>query len=62
MTLPGLALFYGGLVRKRNVLSTMMQSLMIACLVSLLWAFIGYSIAFGPGATETAVSYTHLIG
>ena len=53
MTLPGLALFYGGLVRKRNVLSTMMQSLMIACLVSLLWAFIGYSIAFGPGATET---------
>jgi Amt family ammonium transporter len=50
MTLPGLALFYGGLVRKRNVLATMMQSLTIACLVSVLWAFVGYSIAFGPGA------------
>jgi Amt family ammonium transporter len=52
MTLPGLALFYGGMVRKKNVLATMMQSLTIACLVSILWALIGYSIAFGPGASE----------
>jgi Amt family ammonium transporter len=51
MTLPGLALFYGGMVRKKNVLATLMQSLTIACLVSLLWALIGYSIAFGPGAS-----------
>ncbi len=51
MTLPGLALFYGGMVRRKNVLATMMQSLTIACLVSLLWALIGYSIAFGPGAS-----------
>jgi Amt family ammonium transporter len=52
MTLPGLALFYGGMVRKKNVLATMMQSLTIACLVSILWALVGYSIAFGPGASE----------
>ena len=52
MTLPGLALFYGGMVRKRNVLATMMQSLTIASLVSVLWALFGYSIAFGPGASH----------
>jgi Amt family ammonium transporter len=52
MTLPGLALFYGGLVRRKNVLGTMMQSLTIACLVSIIWAIVGYSIAFGPGSTH----------
>lgn len=46
MTIPGLALFYGGLVRKKNVLSTLMQSFACCCLVSLLWIFIGYSLAF----------------
>jgi ammonium transporter, Amt family len=51
MTIPGLALFYGGLVRKKNVLSTLMQSFAACCLVSLLWIFFGYSIAFsGTGA------------
>jgi len=47
MTLPGLALFYGGLVRARNVLSVFMQCYGIACLMSLLWLAFGYSIAFG---------------
>ncbi len=49
MTLPGLALFYGGLVRARNVLSVFMQCFGIACLMSILWLAVGYSIAFGDG-------------
>jgi Amt family ammonium transporter len=49
MTLPGLALFYGGLVRSRNVLSVFMHCYAIACLMSVLWFLLGYSIAFGPG-------------
>jgi Amt family ammonium transporter len=50
MTAPGLALFYGGLVRRKNVLSTMMQSFFILCLISLQWVLWGYSLAFGPDA------------
>ncbi len=51
MTIPGLALFYGGLVRKKNVLSTLMQSFAACCLVSILWVIAGYSFAFsGQGA------------
>lgn len=50
MTVPGLALFYAGLVRKKNVLSTMMQSFACCCLVSLLWIFFGYSFAFSGTA------------
>jgi Amt family ammonium transporter len=49
MTIPGLALFYGGMVRKMNVLSIMMQSFAITCLVTVLWMIIGYSLAFSPG-------------
>ncbi len=49
MSLPGLALFYGGLVRARNVLSVFMHVYAIACLMSLLWLAVGYSIAFGEG-------------
>jgi len=49
MTLPGLALFYGGLVRARNVLSVFMHCYAIACLMSVLWFAFGYSIAFGSG-------------
>src|SRR6201986_416785 len=49
MTLPGLALFYGGLVRKKNVLSVLAQCLGIAGLVTLLWWSFGYTPAFGPG-------------
>jgi len=49
MTGPGLALFYGGLVRKKNILGTMMQSFTMMCLVTILWAIVGYSLAFGHG-------------
>ena len=51
MTGPGLALFYGGLVRRKNVLGTMMQSFAMMCIVTVLWALIGYSLAFGPGTS-----------
>jgi Amt family ammonium transporter len=50
MTLPGLALFYGGLVRTKNVLSVLMQCFAICCLVSLLWVAFGYSLAFSESA------------
>ena len=50
MTIPGLGLFYGGLVRMRNVLSVIMHSFVILCTVSLLWAVIGYSLVFGDGS------------
>lgn len=49
MTLPGLALFYGGLVRSKNVLSVLMQCFSITCLASLLWLVVGYSMAFSEG-------------
>src|SRR5437868_7855242 len=49
MTGPGLALFYGGLVRKRNVLATMMQSFILMGVITVLWAIYGYSIAFAEG-------------
>ena len=49
MTIPGIALFYGGMVRKKNVLATVMQSFAITCLISIVWMVIGYSIAFGDG-------------
>ena len=48
MTIPGLAFFYGGLVRRKNVLSVLMQCFMMMCLVSLQWALVGYSLSFGP--------------
>ena len=51
MTLPGLALFYGGLVRSRNVLSVFMHCYAIACLMSVLWLAVGYSISFGNGTS-----------
>ena len=51
MTIPGLALFYGGMVRKKNVLATLMQSFAITCLVTVLWVIAGYSIAFIPGSS-----------
>jgi len=48
MTIPGLAFFYGGLVRRKNVLSIMMQCFVIVCVISLQWMLFGYSLAFGP--------------
>jgi ammonium transporter, Amt family len=50
MTIPGLALFYGGMVRKKNVLATLMQSFAITALVTILWMVLGYSLAFMPGS------------
>ncbi len=49
MTIPGLALFYGGMTRKKNVLSVLMQSFAITCLISIIWMVVGYSLAFSKG-------------
>jgi ammonium transporter, Amt family len=51
MTIPGLALFYGGLVRSKNMLSILMQTTMIACMVMIIWVVYGYSMAFGGGTS-----------
>ncbi len=48
MTIPGLAFFYGGLVRRKNVLATIMQSFLVLCLISVQWILWGYSLSFGP--------------
>jgi len=57
MTLPGLALFYGGLVRAKNVLSVLMQCFVIACIVSILWVVYGYSLSFGDGGSMNAFKW-----
>ena len=63
MTLPGLALFYGGLVRSNNVLSALLQCFAIACLVSILWLVGGYSLAFsGDGSYIGNLSRAFLLG
>ena len=54
MTIPGLALFYGGMVRKKNVLATVMQSFAITCLVTVIWMVVGYSLAFTDGGSTNA--------
>ncbi|MBM3952803.1 MAG: ammonium transporter [Rhodospirillales bacterium] len=54
MTIPGLALFYGGMVRKKNVLAISMQCFAIACLATVLWMAVGYSLAFGDGGSLNA--------
>ncbi|MEJ2124055.1 MAG: ammonia channel protein, partial [Alphaproteobacteria bacterium] len=51
MTLPGLALFYAGLVQSKNILSVLMQCMAIACLASVIWFVVGYSIAFAEGTS-----------
>lgn len=57
MTIPGLALFYGGMVRKKNVLGTMMHSLAAAAVVTVVWVVIGYSLAFGNGSSDALIPY-----
>jgi Amt family ammonium transporter len=57
MTIPGLALFYGGMVRKKNLLSTLMQSFAITCLVTVLWWAVGYSLAFTPADSAALTPY-----
>jgi Amt family ammonium transporter len=54
MTIPGLALFYGGMVRKKNVLATVMQSFAVCCLATVLWFVVGYSLAFSDGGGMNA--------
>ncbi len=63
MTLPGLALFYGGLVRSKNVLSVLMQCFSIACVVTVIWVLYGYSLAFSTaGMTEGTTNLASFIG
>ena len=63
MTIPGLALFYGGMVRKKNVLATMMQSFAITALVSVLWMIFGYSLAFDTtGMSAGVTNFSSFIG
>lgn len=63
MTGPGLALFYGGLVRRKNVLGTMMQSFVLMAVVTVLWAVVGYTLAFGEGnAVLGGLRYAFLEG
>jgi len=54
MTIPGLGLFYGGMVRKKNVLATLAQSFGATCIITVLWMVIGYSISFTPNASTSA--------
>ena len=54
MTIPGLALFYGGMVRKKNVLATVMQSFATTCIVTVVWMVISYSLAFQDGGAMNA--------
>lgn len=62
MSIPGIALFYGGLVRQKNVLSIIMQTLFLVAVVSVLWVAIGYSWVFGTGFTETGNPLGEVIG
>lgn len=63
MTIPGLALFYGGMVRRKNVLSILMQSFILVAIVSIQWVLFGYSLAFSPGsALVGALSWAGLSG
>ena len=61
MTIPGLALFYGGMVRKKNVLTTMMQSFAITCLISIIWMVVGYSIAFTDGGNDFIGGFSRIL-
>ena len=53
MTIPGIALFYGGLVRQKNVLSIIMQCMLIVCAVTIIWIAFGYSFVFGTDPMES---------
>ena len=62
MTIPGLALFYGGMVRKKNVLSTAMQSFAVTCLITVLWMVVTYSLALSTAGSETMNKYVGGLG
>ncbi len=61
MTAPGLAMFYGGLVRKKNVLGVMMQCIFLMGLMTVIWALYGYSLAFGAADNEYIGSANHVL-
>jgi len=62
MTIPGLALFYGGMVRKKNVIATVAQSFAITCLISVLWMVVGYSLSFTANTSEGLNKYIGGLG
>lgn len=62
MTIPGIALFYGGLVRQKNVLSIIMQCMLIVCAVTIIWIAFGYSFVFGTDLMESGSYWGFLIG
>ena len=62
MTLPGIGLFYGGMSETKNVLTTIMQSFTIACLITIIWFVIGYSLAFGPAESLESHGATSVFG
>ena len=64
MTAPGLALFYGGMVRRKNVLATLMQSFILMAMISVQWVLFGYSLAFGDGGRGFGknLHYPHDVG
>jgi Amt family ammonium transporter len=62
MTIPGLALFYGGLVRRKNVLSILMQCFIIVCAISLQWVLFGYSLSFGPDTGQGIIGSLKWMG
>ena len=62
MTLPGLALFYGGMVRKKNLLSTLAQSVAVTVIVTVLWVLVGYSLAFSVGGANAASGWNKVLG
>jgi len=62
MTLPGLAFFYGGLVRRKNVLSVLMQCLIILCVITLQWILFGYSLTFGPDTGQGIIGGLDWLG
>ncbi|MGA9659889.1 MAG: ammonium transporter [Asticcacaulis sp.] len=62
MTLPGLALFYGGMVRKKNLLSTLAQSVAVTVIATVLWVLIGYSLAFGVGGGDADSLINQFVG
>lgn len=64
MTFPGLALFYGGLIRSKNVLGTLMHTAIILCVISIVWVLVGYSLAFGSdiGGMIGSLEFLGLLG
>ncbi len=62
MTIPGIALFYGGLVRQKNVLSIIMQCMLIVCAVTVIWIAFGYSFVFGTSLMDSGSTWSFLIG